>query len=99
MRAERMDQIPEMCVMTRLIRSQCVQTWVRRNTVESSCGVKHIKVNPVPARERSNVQFSALIRQEKAAMRYPDKVQCLTSDRLGALVAYSSSWGVAGRLP
>jgi hypothetical protein len=43
-----MDQIPEMCVMTRLIWSQCVQTLVRRNTMESSQNIKHIKVNPVP---------------------------------------------------
>jgi hypothetical protein len=47
-----MDQVPEMCVMARLIWSQCVQTWVRRNTVESSRDLKHIKVNPVPDGER-----------------------------------------------
>ena len=45
MRLERMDQIPEMCVMTRLIRAQCVQTLVRRNNEESSHRFKHIKVN------------------------------------------------------
>jgi hypothetical protein len=37
-----------MCVMERLILSQCVQTLVRRSTEESSCGLKHIKVNLVP---------------------------------------------------
>jgi hypothetical protein len=52
MRLARMDQILEMCVMTRLIWSQCVQTWVRRNTVESSRNLKHIKVNLVPGEER-----------------------------------------------
>src|SRR4029079_5422420 len=61
MRLARMDQFPEMCVMTRLIWSQCVQTWVRRNTVESSCKLKHIKVNPVPVGERRNLRFSAPI--------------------------------------
>jgi hypothetical protein len=54
MRLERMNQILEICVMTRLIRAQCVQTLVRRSNAKSSCGVKHIKVNLVPAREQGN---------------------------------------------
>jgi hypothetical protein len=54
-----MDQILEMCVMTRLIWSQCVQTWVRRNAVESSPNIKHIKVNLVPAQERRNLPIRA----------------------------------------
>ena len=57
MRLGRMDQIPEMCVMTNLIWSQCVQTWVRRNTVECSRNLKHIKVNPVPDEERKIYHF------------------------------------------
>jgi hypothetical protein len=57
MRLERMDQFPEMCVMARLIWSQCVQTWVRRSTVESSRDFKHIKVNPVPGLEQKIGRF------------------------------------------
>jgi hypothetical protein len=52
-----MDQIPEMCVMTRLIWSQCVQTLVRRNTMESSRNLKHIKVNPVPGENEIFARF------------------------------------------
>jgi hypothetical protein len=52
-----MDQVLDMCVMTRLIWSQCVQTWVRRSTVESSRNLKHIKVNPVPAAEQKKSPF------------------------------------------
>jgi len=62
MRFERMDKIPEMCVMTRLIWSQCVQTLVRRNTVESSRNLKHIKVNLVPDQERINPPVRTPIR-------------------------------------
>jgi hypothetical protein len=51
MRLARMDQILEMSVMMHLIWSQCVQTWVHRNTTESSPNFKHIKVNPVPGRD------------------------------------------------
>jgi hypothetical protein len=57
-----MDQIPEMCVMTRLIWSQCGQTGVRRSTVKCSFELKHIKVNPVPAGERWNLNYLPLIR-------------------------------------
>jgi hypothetical protein len=67
MRLARMDQIPEMCVMTRLIWSQCGQTGVRRSTVKCSCELKHIKVNPVPAGERWNLQLLALIRHKKTS--------------------------------
>jgi hypothetical protein len=52
-----MNQILAMCVMARLIWSQCVQTWMRRSTEESSRDPKHIKVNPVPAVE-PKVAFS-----------------------------------------
>ncbi len=84
-----------MCVMRRLIRTQCVQTWVRRSNTESSCGVKHIKVNLVPVREQAN--------QPPGPNSDPESVrfganQCLASDRAGALVANCSSWGLAGRL-
>ncbi len=58
MRLERMDQIPEMCVMARLILSQCVQTLVRRSIVESSRHFKHIKVNPVLGTERKSRHFA-----------------------------------------
>jgi hypothetical protein len=57
MRLERMGQIPELCVMERLILSQCVQNVVRRSTEESSCAFKHIKVNPVPGGERKIRRF------------------------------------------
>jgi len=43
--------------MTRLIWSQCVQTWVRRTTVESSRNFKHIKVNLVPDGEQEICRF------------------------------------------
>ena len=52
MRFERMDQIPEMCVMTHLIPAEYVQTWMQRNMTGSSHRSKHIKVSPVPPWER-----------------------------------------------
>jgi hypothetical protein len=64
MRLERMDQFLEMCVMARLIWSQCVQTWMRRNTVESSRNLKHIKVNPVPGGERKIRRFGHVSNQK-----------------------------------
>jgi len=64
MRLERMDQVPEICVMRCLIRAQCVQTLVRRNKEESSYKLKHIKVNLVPAWERKN-------RLESTRIRFP----------------------------
>jgi hypothetical protein len=66
MRLARMDQILEMCVMMRLIRSQCVQTWVHRNTVESSRGLKHIKVNLVPGKERKSRDFARFRTKRRA---------------------------------
>jgi hypothetical protein len=49
-----------MCVMTRLILSQCVQTLVRRISIESSRHFKHIKVNPVPGGEQQNADFDMI---------------------------------------
>jgi hypothetical protein len=60
MRLARMDQILEVCVMMSLIWSQCVQTWVRRNTVESSRRIKHIKVNPVPVKKQKIRRLGAI---------------------------------------
>jgi hypothetical protein len=47
-----MNQIPDICVMKRLIETQCVQNLVRRSSTNCSCDSKHIEVISVPAPER-----------------------------------------------
>jgi hypothetical protein len=56
--------------MMRLIWSQCVQTWVHRNTTESSPNFKHIKVNPVPGRERESCNFGALFSESTISTHF-----------------------------
>src|ERR1700730_622243 len=52
MRLMRINQIPDICVIKRLIETQCVQNLVRRSSTNCSCDSKHIEVISVPATEQ-----------------------------------------------
>jgi hypothetical protein len=66
MRLKRMNQIPDLCVMTRLIRADCVQNLLHRGNHKSSHGIKHLTWGQVPHREQKFTYFAHL-RRLKAA--------------------------------
>lgn len=87
-----------------LIWAHCVQNLLRRSNHKSSCEIKHLIRNLVPAPEQKFTIIVAIERILRAQVsHYSARLGLLCeglaySERLGAKVANCSSWGFEGRL-